>query len=79
MSWPDDFYVSIAKGEPQLTEGQLVSGNYFQVFETYPVLVVCSLQQTTRSLAAAPWLSSVMATGSANSGPIPLRSAANSW
>jgi predicted permease len=37
MSWPDDFYVSIAKEQPQLTEGQLVSGNYFQVFETYPV------------------------------------------
>jgi predicted permease len=38
MSWPDDFYVSMAKEQPQLTEGQLVSGNYFQVFETYPVL-----------------------------------------
>jgi predicted permease len=38
MSWPDDFYVSMAKDQPQLTEGQLVSGNYFQVFETYPVL-----------------------------------------
>jgi predicted permease len=38
MSWPDDFYVSMAKAEPQPTEGQLVSGNYFQVFETYPVL-----------------------------------------
>jgi predicted permease len=38
MSWPDDFYVSLAEAQPQLTEGQLVSGNYFQVFETYPVL-----------------------------------------
>ncbi len=37
-SWPDDFYVSMAKTQPQPTEGQLVSGNYFQVFETYPVL-----------------------------------------
>ena len=33
MSWPDDFYVSMAKAEPQPTEGQLVSGNYFQLFE----------------------------------------------
>jgi predicted permease len=38
MSWPDDFYVSTAKGQPQPTEGQLVSGDYFQVFRTYPVL-----------------------------------------
>ena len=38
MSWPDDFYVSIANGQPQTTQGQLVSGNYFQVFETYPVV-----------------------------------------
>jgi predicted permease len=37
-SWPDDFYVSMAKGQPLPTQGQLVSGNYFQVFETYPVL-----------------------------------------
>ena len=38
MGWPDDFYVSTSKEPPQATEGQLVSGNYFQVFETYPVL-----------------------------------------
>ncbi len=38
MGWPDDFYVSTSKEPPQVTEGQLVSGNYFQVFETYPVL-----------------------------------------
>jgi predicted permease len=37
MSWPDDFYVRIANKQPEATEGQLVSGNYFQVFETYPV------------------------------------------
>ena len=38
MGWPDDFYVSIGSEQPQLEQGQLVSGNYFQVFETYPVL-----------------------------------------
>ena len=38
MGWPDDFYVSIGSEQPQLAQGQLVSGNYFQVFETYPVL-----------------------------------------
>ena len=38
MGWPDDFYVSIGSEQPQLAQGQLVSSNYFQVFETYPVL-----------------------------------------
>jgi len=38
MGWPDDFYVSLGSEQPQLAQGQLVSGNYFQVFETYPVL-----------------------------------------
>jgi hypothetical protein len=38
MGWPVDFYTSTAKEQPQPTQGQLVSGNYFQVFETYPVL-----------------------------------------
>ncbi len=38
MAWPDDFYTRTAKEQPQATLGQLVSGNYFQVFETYPVL-----------------------------------------
>jgi predicted permease len=38
MSWPDDFYVNNANGQPQTIQGQLVSGNYFQVFGTYPVV-----------------------------------------
>ncbi len=38
MSWPDNFYISAGKEQPQSTQGQLVSGDYFQVFETYPVL-----------------------------------------
>lgn len=37
MGWPDDFYVSLGEEEPQTIQGQLVSGNYFQVFETDPV------------------------------------------
>ena len=38
MGWPDNFYVSTGSEQPQPTQGQLVSGNYFQVFETYPVI-----------------------------------------
>jgi predicted permease len=38
MGWPEDFYTSTSKEPPRSTQGQLVSGNYFQVFETYPVL-----------------------------------------
>jgi predicted permease len=38
MAWPDDFYMSAGTLQPELALGQLVSGNYFQVFETWPVL-----------------------------------------
>jgi len=38
MSWPDDFYTSISGGQQERAMGQLVSGNYFQVFETWPAL-----------------------------------------
>ena len=38
MAWPDDFYTRTAKEQPQTAHGQLVSGNYFQVFETHPIL-----------------------------------------
>jgi predicted permease len=38
MGWPDNFYIRTADGQSQPAQGQLVSGNYFQVFETYPVL-----------------------------------------
>jgi predicted permease len=42
MGWPDDFYVNAGNQagnqQPERAMGQLVSGNYFQVFETWPVL-----------------------------------------
>jgi predicted permease len=38
MSWPTDFYASSGGEQPQQATGQLVSGEYFQVFETHPVL-----------------------------------------
>jgi predicted permease len=38
MAWPDDFYINAGTQQPERALGQLVSGNYFQVFETWPVL-----------------------------------------
>jgi predicted permease len=38
MSWPNDFYANTANGSQERIQGQLVSGNYFQVFETHPIL-----------------------------------------
>jgi predicted permease len=38
MGWPDDFYTNAGNEQPERAVGQLVSGNYFQVFGTYPVL-----------------------------------------
>jgi predicted permease len=38
MGWPDDFYINAGTQQPERAQGQLVSGNYFQVFETWPVL-----------------------------------------
>ena len=37
-AWPDDFYINAGTQKPERALGQLVSGNYFQVFETWPVL-----------------------------------------
>ena len=33
-----DFYLRIGGSQPEMTKGQLVSGNYFRTFATYPVL-----------------------------------------
>ncbi len=38
MAWPNDFYINAGTEQPERALGQLVSGNYFQVFETWPVL-----------------------------------------
>jgi hypothetical protein len=38
MAWPDNFYIRTADEQPKPVQGQLVSGNYFQMFGTYPVL-----------------------------------------
>jgi predicted permease len=54
MSWPDDFYVSIANGQPRVTQGQLVSGNYFQVFEIYPVVGRLFMPADDEKLAGSP-------------------------
>ena len=38
MNWADSYYVATGSEPQKRALGQLVSGNYFQVFETYPVL-----------------------------------------
>ncbi|MGB8581792.1 MAG: ABC transporter permease [Candidatus Sulfotelmatobacter sp.] len=39
MTWPADFYASLGgDSQPEMVQGQLVSGNYFQTLETYPAL-----------------------------------------
>src|SRR6266566_8129530 len=38
MTRPGDFYLRAGSSQPEMTKGQLVSGNYFQTFETYPIL-----------------------------------------
>ncbi len=38
MTWPADFYTSFGSDRPEMVRGQLVSGNYFQTLEIYPVL-----------------------------------------
>jgi predicted permease len=38
MSWADSYYVATGSEPQERAVGQLVSGNYFQVFGTYPIL-----------------------------------------
>jgi predicted permease len=38
MTWPADFYTRVGNGQPEMMQGQLVSGNYFQTLETYATL-----------------------------------------
>ncbi len=38
MTWPAEFYASLGNSQPEMVQGQLVSGNYFQTVETYAAL-----------------------------------------
>src|SRR5580700_9803149 len=38
MTWPADFYASTGNSQPEMMEGQLVSGNYFETLQTYAAL-----------------------------------------
>lgn len=38
MTRVGDFYVGNTNSQPEMTKGQLVSGNYFRTFRTYPML-----------------------------------------
>jgi predicted permease len=38
MTWPTEFYASLGDSQPEMVQGQMVSGNYFQTLETYAAL-----------------------------------------
>jgi predicted permease len=38
MTRVSDFYLGTANSQPEMAKGQLASGNFFQTFETYPLL-----------------------------------------
>jgi predicted permease len=38
MTWPADFYANMGNGQPEMVQGQLVTGNYFQTLETHAAL-----------------------------------------
>lgn len=54
MSRPADFYLRAGSGEQELAKGQLVSGNYFQTFETYPILGRLLTPEDNRSIDGHP-------------------------
>ena len=54
MSWPVSFYVAIGNQAPERVTGQLVSGGYFQAFETYAVLGRLLVPEDDAKLSASP-------------------------
>jgi predicted permease len=54
MTWPADFYASIGNGEPEMVQGQLVSGNYFQTLETYAALGRLLMPDDDKLVAGSP-------------------------
>jgi predicted permease len=54
MSWADSYYIATGGGPQERGLGQLVSGNYFQVFETYPVLGRLLTPEDDSKLSGSP-------------------------
>jgi predicted permease len=54
MTRPGDFYLRAGSSQPEMTKGQLVSGNYFQTFETYPILGRLLTPEDNRSIDGHP-------------------------
>jgi predicted permease len=54
MSWADSYYIATGGGPQERALGQLVSGNYFQVFETYPVLGRLFTPEDDSKLSGSP-------------------------
>lgn len=54
MSWTNDLYTNTETGSQERVKGQLVSGDYFQVFETYPVLGRLFTHEDDDKLSGSP-------------------------
>jgi hypothetical protein len=54
MAWPSDFYASFGNEQPEMVRGQLVSGNYFQTLDTYPVLGRLLTADDDRTVGGSP-------------------------
>jgi len=54
MSWADSYYVDMGSGSQERALGQLISGNYFQVFDTYPVLGRLLTSEDDSKLSGSP-------------------------
>jgi macrolide transport system ATP-binding/permease protein len=54
MSWAGSYYVATGGGTQERALGQLVSGNYFEVFETYPVLGRLLTSEDDSKLSGSP-------------------------
>jgi predicted permease len=54
MTWPADFYASMGNGEPEMVQGQLISGNYFQTLETYAALGRLLMPDDDKLVAGSP-------------------------
>jgi len=54
MTWPADFYASLGSSQPEMVQGQLVSGNYFQTLETYAALGRLLTPDDDRAVGGSP-------------------------
>jgi len=54
MTWPGDFYATLGNNQPEMVQGQLVSGNYFQTLETHAALGRLLTPEDDRVVGGSP-------------------------